>query len=203
MSRPFRVGLTGGIGAGKTAVCNCFRKLGVPVIDADIIAREVVEPGQEALDLIRQHFGSAVITADGLLDRRVLREIIFADPEAKQALETILHPRITARMRAAAGDIDSPYCILCIPLLLETGQHELVDRILVVDVAEPVQVERVMLRDQCSEAQARAIIGKQMERAQRLRQADDIIVNQGSLDALCAQVDALHQDYLRAAGDPN
>ena len=202
MKPPFRVGLTGGIGSGKTAVCDCFRKLGVPIIDADIIARAVVEPGQPGLDLIRQRFGPGVLTGDGYLDRRTLREIVFSDPAAKLALEAILHPRIRSRMQTEIERIEAPYCILCIPLLLETGQHELVNRILVVDTPVEYQLQRLMQRDQCSEEQARTIIGEQLERAERLSQADDIINNQGSLDALCPKVRELHQNYLHAARDP-
>jgi len=199
---PFRVGLTGGIGSGKSAVCDCFRKLGVAVIDADIIARAMVEPGQPALALIRQRFGPGILTSDDHLNRRALREIVFSDPQAKQALEAILHPRIRSCMQAEIEHIDAPYCILCIPLLLETGQQDLVDRILVVDVPVETQLQRVMQRDQCSAEQASAIIGEQLERGKRLRQTDDVINNQGTQETLYAEVGVLHQHYLDyARGD--
>jgi len=196
---PYRVGLTGGIGAGKTAVCDCFQRLGVPVIDADIIARELVAPGRPALTAISQHFGKEVIASDGQLDRPALRELVFTDATAKQALESILHPLIQQGMLAELGGIKTPYCILCIPLLLETGQEDLVDRILVVDTPVELQLERVMQRDHCSAKQARGIIGSQLERQQRLRQTDDIIDNSESLDALCGQVQMLHEKYLSLA----
>jgi len=199
---PFRVGLTGGIGSGKSVVCDCFRKLGVPVIDADVIARAVVEPGQPALDLIRRRFGSDVLADDGHLRRRALRDLVFSDPEAKRALEAILHPRIRSRMQSEVEQLRAPYCILCIPLLLETGQQDLVDRILVIDAPLELRLRRVMRRDRCSEDQARAIVGQQLQTSERLGQADDIIGNQGSLEALCLAVRDLHRRYLDAARTP-
>jgi dephospho-CoA kinase len=193
------VGLTGGIGCGKSAVSDRFEALGAPVIDADRVARELVEPGQPALQQIAERFGAAMINADGTLDRARLRSTVFADPNARQALESLLHPRIRATMRERLQALDSAYAILAIPLLLETGQARDVDRVLVVDCSESDQVARVTLRDNVDEAQARAILAAQTPRQKRLKHADDIIDNTGTLDALQPQIDRLHAKYLELA----
>jgi dephospho-CoA kinase len=193
------VGLTGGIGCGKSAVSDRFEALGAPVIDADRVARELVEPGQPALQQIAERFGAAMINADGTLDRARLRSTVFADPNARQALESLLHPRIRATMRERLQALDSAYAILAIPLLLETGQARDVDRVLVVDCSESDQVARVTLRDNVDEAQARAILAAQTPRQKRLEHADDIIDNTGTLDALQPQIDRLHAKYLELA----
>ncbi|MCB1758871.1 MAG: dephospho-CoA kinase [Gammaproteobacteria bacterium] len=193
------VGLTGGIGCGKSAVSDRFAALGVPVIDADLVAREVVAPGQPALREIAARFGEDLILADGTLDRAGLRSIVFDHPDARQALESILHPRIRATMRQRLEALDTAYAILAIPLLLETGQSRDVDRVLVVDCSESVQIARVTRRDKVSEAQARAILAVQTPRQNRLQHADDIIDNSGTLDALEPQIDRLHARYLELA----
>ena len=193
------IGLTGGIGCGKTAVTDCFTSLGVPVIDADTVAREVVLPGQPALQAIAEKFGPEAITAEGSLNRNWLREHIFSDAGAKRELEAILHPRIRAEMRRQLGEVDGAYAIFSIPLLLETGQDKTVDRILVVDCDPELQISRVTQRDDASESQTRAIIATQIDRKSRLTAADDIITNNGSLSELRPQVEALHQKYLNLA----
>jgi dephospho-CoA kinase len=195
----FIVGLTGGIGCGKSAVTDCFAALGVPVIDADVVAREVVEPGQPALREIVEQFGPEVLRADGSLDRVRLREHIFTNPDAKTRLEGILHPRIRAEMRRRLDAFTTPYAIFSIPLLFETGQNKSVDRILVVDCPPELQISRVTRRDHTSEAQTKSIIAAQIERTSRLARADDIIDNSGSLNDLRPIVEQLHQKYLKLA----
>lgn len=196
---PLTVGLTGGIASGKTAVAARFAELGVPVIDADEVARAVVAPGEPALGEIVARFGKAILTPAGELDRRALRNRIFADPKARRDLEAILHPRIRAQMRARAAAADGPYCVLVIPLLAEGGTRDGIDRILVVDVDEERQMTRLMARDGGSREQAHAILGVQASRAARLEIADDVIPNAGSLDELRASVDRLHRRYLDLA----
>ncbi|TVT58537.1 MAG: dephospho-CoA kinase [Sedimenticola thiotaurini] len=193
------IGLTGGIGCGKTAVTDCFTSLGVPVIDADTVAREVVLPGQPALQAIAEKFGPEAITSEGSLNRNWLREHIFSDAGAKRELEAILHPRIRAEMRRQLSEVEGSYAIFSIPLLLETGQDKTVDRILVVDCDPELQISRVTQRDDASESQTRAIIATQIDRKSRLTAADDIITNNGSLSELRPQVEALHQKYLNLA----
>lgn len=192
------VGLTGGIGSGKTAVSDAFARRGAAVIDTDLIARELVEPGRPALAEIRARFGAEILTDDGRLDRRRLRELIFTDPQARTDLETILHPRIDATVRERLAAVDTPYAIVVIPLLTETGRRrDYLDRVLVVDVPERLQIERVTARDRVSEAQARQALAAQAGRAERLALADDVIHNDASLAALDRQIDALHQSYSR------
>ena len=194
------VGLTGGIGSGKTAVSDAFARRGAAVIDTDLIARELVEPGQPALAEIRARFGAEILIGDGRLDRRRLRRLIFTDPRARADLETILHPRIDAAVRERLAAVDTPYAIVVIPLLTETGgQRGYLDRVLVVDVPERLQIERVMARDVVGAAQARQALAAQAGRAERLALADDVIHNDTSLAALDRQVEALHQSYLRGA----
>ncbi len=195
----YRVGLTGGIASGKTTVSRQFATLGVPVIDSDEIAREVVEPGQPALQAIVARFGSEVLQTDGRLDRRRLRSLVFADPAARRDLEAITHPAIRARMDSLSATAGGPYQILAIPLLIESGGLHRVDRVLVVDCPEALQRRRVMARDQSSEAQARAVIAAQASREARLEAADDVILNDGDLADLGRQVETLHQRYRMAA----
>lgn len=190
------IGLTGGIGCGKSAVTDLFEQLGVAVIDADKVAREVVEPGQPALALIEQRFGSGVLASDGSLNRRKLREIVFDDQQARQDLESILHPRIRESMRRRLEALKAPYAILSIPLLQETGQVDTVDRVLVVDCTEEVQIERVRKRDRIRSEDVRAILAAQSSRVERLQIADDVIENSGPPEALAPQVEALHRHYL-------
>jgi dephospho-CoA kinase len=202
MSRaPYRVALTGGIASGKTTVANLLAARGAVLIDTDVIAREVVEPGQPALEAIVATFGDAILSQDRRLDRRKLREIIFADSVARRRLEAILHPAIRREMERqsslAAGT--GPYQVLVIPLLTEGGRRDHVDRVLVVDAPEHVQVERLMQRDHVTQAQAQASLRAQADRTARLDIADDVIVNTGRVEELEAQVEALHQRYVNLA----
>lgn len=193
------IGLTGGIGSGKSEVSRRFESLGILVVDADQIAREVVQPGQPALVDIAAHFGSDFILPNGQLDRTKLRERVFSDPEAKAWLEQLLHPTINALIRTRLQTADSCYAILSSPLLLETKQHELADRVLVVDTSELLQVERASQRDKDSEDQVRRIMATQLSRTDRCSRANDIIQNHGDLSELDAQVNKLHQLYLELA----
>lgn len=192
----FVVGLTGGIGSGKTQVANYFAKCGVPVIDADRIAREIVEPGQPALAEIAHAFGAAALDSTGRLDRAALRKVVFNDEAQRQKLEAILHPRIRANIRNRIANLQAPYCVVAIPLLLETGQRDLIDCILVVDTPLETQIQRVQQRDGLSRAEIEAVLRTQLPREQRLAQADDIILNDASLGALEDQVQKLHEHYL-------
>ncbi len=194
------VGLTGGIGSGKSTVSALFEKLGVPVIDADLVARQVVEPGQPALAEIEAAFGPGVIDAAGRLDRAALRRIVFGDDEARQRLEAILHPRILAEMKRRAGALDAPYLIFAIPLLIEAGQQGEVDRVLVVDASDAIRRHRVMERDGLSEAEVAAVMAAQASREARLAAADDVIVNEGDAENLARAVADLHRRYLELAG---
>jgi len=199
MSYRLRIGLTGGIASGKTTVATRFRELGVPVIDADIAARTVVLPGQAALQEIAQRFGGGVIGNGGTLDRPKLRDIVFSDQQARKDLEAILHPRIRAEMERLATEAQGPYLVFDIPLLVEGGATDRVDRVLVVDVDEAVQLERLKARDGGSDDQARAILASQASRAERLARADDLLVNTGGLSQLHDAVDRLHEQYLLLA----
>ena len=192
---PLRIGLTGGIASGKTAVSNRFAALGVPVIDTDLISRELVEPGQPALSAIAARFGDHILSPDGHLDRAALRQHIFGDANARQALEAILHPRIRAEVRRRIADIKAPYLIVVVPLLFESRFDDLVDRVLVVDVPEAIQRQRVRARDGGDPAQTERILSAQMARPERLSRADEVIDNHADLDALQRQVDRLHTQY--------
>ncbi len=196
----YRVGLTGGIASGKTTVSRLFAALGVPIIDSDEIARDVVAPGTAGLAAIAARFGADVLQPDGSLDRRRLRELVFADPAARRDLEAITHPAIRAEMDRRSALAGGPYQMLAIPLLVEGGAARgRVDRVLVVDCPEDVQIRRVMARDHSTEAQARAVLAAQVSRATRLAAADDVIVNDGDLAGLRRQVETLHARYLNAA----
>jgi dephospho-CoA kinase len=192
----FVVGLTGGVGSGKSTVADMFSALGVPVIDADQLAHELVAPGQVALDEIVATFGTAVIMANGELDRDAMRQRIYADPAQKSRLESILHPRIRQRIRTLLAGIKSHYTIVVIPLLLETNQADLVDRILVVDTPEKEQLKRVAARDGLSDNAVMAIINAQADRQTRLEAADDVIVNDQDISALTEHVQELHKYYM-------
>ena len=191
------VGLTGGIGSGKTAVSDRFAQLGVPVIDTDLIARELVEPGQPALAEIADAFGMDCLDSQGRLDRSRLRERVFMDDAGRRKLEAILHPRIRAVARERIAVLSAPYCLLVIPLLAETGMTDLVNRVLVVDAPEAEQIRRVMTRDQIEGVQARRILAAQARRDQRLAIADDILENSGDLAELELPIAELHRHYLR------
>jgi dephospho-CoA kinase len=198
---PLVVGLTGGIGSGKSTVSAAFASLGVPVIDADQLAHQLVEPGQAALDEIREIFGERCITADGHLDRAFIRQRVFSNRDEKQKLESILHPRIRDRIVAWIAGLESPYCIVVIPLLLETGQTDLVDRVLVVDTPENEQLTRVAARDGLSHNAVLAIMDSQTDRETRLAAADDIIDNSSDIASLESRVKTLHSYYLELSHD--
>lgn len=195
MKRLLRIGLTGGIGSGKTTVKNFFDELGAPTIDADEISHRITKPGQAAFDEVVALFGKESLDETGNLDRKRLRALIFDEPDLKQKLEAIIHPRVRAQIREFTDRVDYPYCIICIPLLLETGAQSTVDRVLVVDAPEELQVARVSRRDNADERQTRSIIRSQAGREQRLNAAHDIIVNDGNISDLKAQVDNLHERY--------
>lgn len=198
MSR-YIVGLTGGIGSGKSAVADCFRRLGVVVVDADIAARAVVAPNSAALQKISEHFGTAVIQASGELDRAALRGIVFQNEQERRWLEQLLHPEIARWIAAELAAAHSPYAILESPLLLETTQHTLVQRVLVVDVPETLQVTRAATRDNNDPEQIRAIMATQLGRRERRARADDVIDNSGALDTLEQAVAELHEHYCALA----
>ena len=198
---PLRIGLTGGIASGKSTVAELFSGLGVPVIDTDIIAREVVLPGQPALAEIRDAFGDAVFE-DGVLNRAAMRQQIFADNDARRRLEAILHPRIQQETINQANASGGDYQLIVVPLLIESPLRDYVDRILVVDCDEDTQIERLLARDAETEDQARRILATQASRDQRLAIADDVIHNDTSIEATSSQVSALHDTYLRLAHLP-
>ena len=200
--RPFVVGLTGGIGSGKSAVADHFARLGALVVDTDAIAHELTRTGGAAIPAVREHFGEGCIAADGSMDRKKVRELVFADPAAKQKLESLLHPMIRdesrRRIEAAAGV--APYVVHVVPLLVESQDYRSrVERVLVVDCEEAVQIRRVMARSGLEEAEVRRIIAAQAARPTRLAAADDVIDNSGALAALAPQVHALHGRYLELA----
>ena len=198
----FIVGLTGGIGSGKSTVADCFARLGVPVIDTDAIARELTGPDGAALEPIHAAFGESVMRADGTLDRAALRRLVFADDAARLQLETILHPRIRRAVEATLATLDAPYVVVVIPLLVETGAyHDLLDRVLVVDCPEATQIERVMARSGLTHDEVTAILAAQAGRAERLAAADDVIVNTGPPEALAVEVAALNGRYRALAGN--
>jgi dephospho-CoA kinase len=193
----FAVGLTGGIGSGKSTVADRFAALGVPVIDTDVIARELTAPKGAALDAIRAAFGDSVMQAEGVLDRAALRRRVFADAGARHQLEAILHPLIRHSVECARASITAPYVLIVIPLLVETGGYrDLLDRVLVVDCPEDLQIARVIGRSGIEVDEVKAILAAQASRAERLAAADDIIDNAFSLGSLDAQVAALHRRYL-------
>ena len=191
------VGVAGGIGSGKTAVSERFRAHGIDVVDADVEARRVVAPGQPALAEIAARFGAGILLEDGALDRSALRRKVFADPSERRWLERLTHPQINAAIAAGLQAATSPYAILVNPLM--RARDPRAHRILVVDVPEAVQVQRTMARDGVTEAQARAVLASQIDRAGRLAFADDVIVNDRTLADLEAAVDLLHRQYLRRA----
>lgn len=201
--RAYAVGLTGGIAAGKSTVARRFEALGVPVHDADVAARAVVEPGSDGLAAIVAAFGAQVLDADGHLDRPAMRQRVFADAAAKQQLEAIIHPRVRAWLHQRVMAETAPYCLLAIPLLAENIDHyRWLDRILLVDVPESVQVGRLRARDGIDGTLAERMLAQQASRAERLAVADDIIDNSGSEAALEAHVQALHRRYLALAAAP-
>lgn len=193
------IGLTGGIGSGKSEACKRFAERGIEIIDADLVAREVVEPGRAALVQICTHFGNDIIESTGNLNRSKLRSIIFSNPEEKQWLESLLHPLVNAEIRLRLATAASAYAILASPLLLETQQFQLVNRVLVIDTSEQLQLERASQRDKNNESQIKAIMQTQLSRQERCARANDIIQNHGDIHELDAQVEKLHQLYLELA----
>ena len=201
-ARAYRVGLTGGIASGKSTVAKYFDALGVPILDSDQIARDVVEPGQPPLERLVERFGRSILTPDGHLDRPALRNIVFSDPKARADLEALTHPAIGAAMEAQSAAAGGPYQILVIPLLVEKNLVSHVDRVLVVDCAEELQIRRLRERDGSTPEQVGAILRAQVPRAVRLKAADDVLSNDTDLGALRDQVAALHTRYLDLAARP-
>lgn len=199
MSTALRIGLTGGIGSGKTEASHAFARLGATIIDTDLIARELVEPGQTALSEISATFGAQLIDASGRLDRSQLRQAVFANPEQRQKLENILHPRIRERAMALANQAETPYCILVIPLLVESALDYPLDRILVIDTPQELQYRRVAARDAVTRSEIDAILATQTSRQKRLALADDIVVNDRDLEHLHKEIKRLHDFYLTLA----
>jgi dephospho-CoA kinase len=197
----FIVGLTGGIGSGKTAVSDRFAKLGIGIVDADIIAREVVEPGTEALHAIAEHFGTQLFTSDGQLDRTQLRKTIFTDVQAKKWLESLLHPLIGSEIVRQLGEVRSSYALFVSPLLVESQQKLLCHHLVVVDVPNEVQIARTMQRDTNDRDQVERIIGSQADRQTRLAAANDVIDNTCGFEQLDLRVSELHQQFLTIAGE--
>ena len=200
--RVFRVGLTGGIASGKSTAAKFFGALGVPILDSDQVAREVVEPGQPPLERLVERFGRGILTPDGHLDRPALRDIVFSDPRARADLENLTHPAIGAALEARSAAAGGPYQILVIPLLVEKNLAAHVDRVLVVDCDEELQIRRLLSRDGATRAQAQAILDAQVVRSVRLKAADDVIRNDADMSAVQSQVAALHARYLELARAP-
>ncbi|KFE56763.1 dephospho-CoA kinase [Pseudomonas syringae] len=199
--KPWILGLTGGIGSGKSAAAQCFIDLGIHVVDADHAARWVVEPGRPALPLIAEHFGPTVLQADGTLNRSALRGLIFENPEQRRWLEALLHPLIGKEIQRDLASAHSPYAILVSPLLIESGQWKMTRRILVIDAPQQLQVERTMLRDNSSQEQVQAILKAQASREERLSRADDVLVNDRDHAWLKSEVERLHHFYLTLPGE--
>ena len=191
------VGLTGGIGSGKTAASDYLHSLGIDVVDADIVARDVVAIGQPALAQIAQHFGTAVLLADGSLNRSALRTIVFNNADERKVLETITHPAIRQEILQQLTASVSPYTLLVSPLLFESGQYQFAHRNLVIDASEDLQRQRAALRDGVSSEQINRIMAAQLTRTERNRRADDIVINHGDLNDLYQQLHAVHQQYLQ------
>jgi dephospho-CoA kinase len=202
MDRPLRIGLTGGIASGKSTVADYFSGYGIPVIDTDVIARELVRPGEPALEEIRSAFGGKVFDSDGRLDRRALRKLVFSDPSRRGKLESILHPRIRTETVARSEAAGGPYQMIVVPLLVESPFRHFMDRILVVDCDENTQLARLLARDAENECQARQILAAQSSREDRRAIADDVISNDGDLRDTRIQADILHKKYLSLAGSP-
>lgn len=201
-TRAYRVGLTGGIASGKSTAAKFFGALGVPILDSDQVAREVVEPGQPPLERLVERFGRSILTPDGHLDRPALRDIVFSDPRARADLEALTHPAIGAAMEARSAAAGGPYQVLVIPLLVEKNLRSNVDRVLVIDCDQELQLRRLQARDGGSLDQARAILNAQASRAVRLKAADDVIRNDADIVAVRNQVASLHTRYLQLAQQP-
>ena len=193
------VGLTGGVASGKSTAAEAFRALAVPLLNADRVAREVVARGTPALKQLREKFGAGFLTADGELDRPKMRQHVFAHAEARRALERITHPAIRERMTAWRDAQKAPYCVLDVPILIESGMDALVDRILVIDAEEELQVARLRDRDRIGDSLARQMLAAQATREQRLARAHDVVTNGGTVAQLCACIGRLHAHYLDLA----
>lgn len=193
------VGLTGGIASGKSIVANMFVKLGAGLVDTDVIAREVVAAGEPGLAAVAHAFGNEILLRSGELDRAALRRLVFADDAKRRELEALLHPLIRARTRERLASLTAPYALVAVPLLVETSFGELVDRVLVIDCPEPLQLERLMRRDAIPRPEALAMVRAQTDRASRLRAAHDIVDNGGTTEATQRQVEQLHRRYLDLA----
>ena len=193
------IGLTGGIASGKSLVESQFRALGVPVLDADQVSRDVVAPPSDALNEVAERFGAEFITAEGTLDRRRMRELVFSDASAKQRLEAILHPHIRQRLKQWRDAQTAPYCIISVAILLETGMRTLVDRVLVIDVPVETQMLRLTVRDGIAETLASSMIAAQTHRQVRLDAAHDVIQNTGTVEQTQGEVARLHRLYLELA----
>ncbi|MDD1782274.1 dephospho-CoA kinase [Enterovibrio sp. ZSDZ35] len=193
------IGVTGGIGSGKSTVADLFAAKGIDVIDADIIARQVVEPGTPGLNAIEKKFGRSMLTSEGALNRSALRAHVFSHPEDKAWLNALLHPKIREAMIEQTQQSTTPYCLLVVPLLVENGLQSLCQRVLVVDVSENTQIKRTGLRDNSSVEQVKNILNAQASRTERLAIADDIVNNDGDDKELIPQIDALHAQYLQLA----
>jgi len=198
-ARPFAVGLTGGIGAGKSTVAELFAELGVEVIDADVIARELVATGTPLLAALIDAFGSDVLGGDGGLDRRRLRERVFRAPHERQRLERLLHPAIRAELKRRAARVRGPYALVVVPLLLEGGGYPWIDRVLVIDAPTERCIERVTRRDGSDRTLVRSIMNSQLDRCERLDRADEVLVNDADRESLRVRVCGLHQQYLKCA----
>ena len=197
-----KVGLSGGIASGKSTVAKCFGELGVPVIDADEIARRLTVPGSAGLRAIAEAFGAKMLNRDGGLNRAALRQLAFADASARRRLNAILHPAIRDHMEKEIKKLHAPYCIIVIPLLIEAGMQDMVDCIVIVDCGEETQLQRIVARDHCDKAEAGKIIKSQHDRKKRLEVADIVVDNEGTMEHLKKQVDELHRALLhRADGD--
>lgn len=199
-SQCLKIGLTGGIGSGKTAVSDLFAAMGVPVIDADVISRSLLEPGTEATQRVISEFGQGIAATTNTIDRKKLREYVFDHSDARNKLEAILHPLVYERIKLETAAIKAPYCIIVIPLLFEAGHQDLVDRILVVDADRRTQVERVKSRDRTSEEEIQKILDSQIDAAERRAMADDVVENNGDIDSLKSEVNALDTRYRKLAG---
>ena len=191
------IGLTGGIGSGKSVASDKFKSLGVAVVDADVASRTVVEPGKPALKEIQDHFGSGIITAEGKLDRNKLREIIATDAKERKWLESVLHPKIGEQITKEISESTSVYTLFVAPLLLETNSQEMCSRVVVVDVPKDVQIRRTAKRDKVSSNQVEQMVAAQMKREKRLEKADDVLLNSGTIEDLEKQVEELHKKYIQ------
>ena len=191
------IGLTGGIGSGKSVASSKFKSLGITVVDADVASRTVVEPGKPALKEIEDHFSSGIITTEGKLDRNKLREIIATDPEERKWLESVLHPKIGEQITKEISESTSVYTLFVAPLLLETNSQERCARVVVVDVPKEVQILRTAKRDKVSPNQVEQMVAAQMEREKRLEKADDVLLNSGTIEDLEKQVEELHKKYMQ------